>query len=261
MGLPRDAESTIRRIRSGVETGKQFFGITIRLRLAHTPAKRGNNGSTKMNSSLRTFIGLALLSVPVATGCARTAPFDQMDQAQITVMRLTTPPPVAQPSPVTGQAGFPGLPLPPELQAGATAVLQGAQAAGIPIPPGLIPGQPAAPMQPAAPPPPMFNGLAIVAQMPVSNEDMKSDLLDVFGKEDSFQNGTPMQCPTAPGMGVSMVRPGQPNVDLLVSFSCSKSYGVGFAWPYKKDTLTPESSQKLSTIYQALFGVAVPPGS
>lgn len=215
-----------------------------------------------MNSSLRTFIGLAVLSLPLATGCARTAPFDQMDQAQITVMRLTTPPPVAQPAPVTGQTGFPGLPVPPELQAGANALLQGAQAAGLPIPPGLIPGQTQpTQMQPTQPPPPMFNGLAIVATMPVSNDDIKSDLLDVFGKESSFQDGAPMQCPTAPGMGVSMVRPGQPNVDLLVSFSCNKTYGVGFPWPYKKDTLTTESSQKLSQIYQALFGVAVPPGS
>lgn len=213
-----------------------------------------------MNSSLRTFIGLAILATPLATGCARTAPFDQMDQAQITVMRLTNPPPPVQPSPVTGAPGF-GLPLPPELQAGAAAVLQGAQAAGLPIPPGLIPGQTQpAPMQ-QTPPPPMFNGLAIAAQMPMSNEDMKNDLLDVFGKEGSFQDGAPMQCPTTPGMGISMVRPGQPNVDLLVSFSCSKAYGVGFPWPYKKDTLTSESSQKLSQIYQALFGVAVPPGS
>ena len=107
----------------------------------------------------------------------------------------------------------------------------------------------------------MFNGLAIVAQVPVSNDDMKTDILDVFGKEDSFQQGTPMQCPTAPGLGISMARPGQPNVDLLVSFSCSKAYGVGFAWPYKKDMLTTESSQKMSQIYQALFGVSVPPGS
>jgi hypothetical protein len=215
-----------------------------------------------MNTSLRTFIGLAVLAIPLATGCARTAPFDQMDQAQITVMRLTTPPPVAQATPMTGAPGFPGLPLPPELQAGATAVLQGAQAAGIPIPPGLIPGQPQpTQMQPAQPPPPMFNGLAIVAQIPVSNDDMKSDILDVFGKEDSFQQGTPMQCPTAPGLGISMARPGQPNVDLLVSFSCSKAYGVGFAWPYKKDVLTTESSKTLSDIYQALFGVSVPPGS
>lgn len=214
-----------------------------------------------MNSSLRTFIGLAVVAVPLATGCARTAPFDQMDQAQITVMRLTTPPPVAQPTPMTGQTGFPGLPLPPELQAGATAVLQGAQAAGIPIPPGLIPGQTQTTMQPAAPPPPMFNGLAIVAQVPLTNDDMKSDLLDVFGKESSFQDAPASQCPTAPGMGISMVRPGQANVDLLVSFTCNKAYGVGFPWPYKKDALTSESNQKMSQIYQALFGVSVPPGS
>jgi hypothetical protein len=215
-----------------------------------------------MNSSIRTFLGLALLAVPLATGCARTAPFDQMDQAQITVMRLTNPPPPPAAPPIAGQPGFPGLPLPPELQAGATAVLQGAQAAGIPIPPGLIPGQPPAMTpQPTQPPPPMFNGLAIAASVPVTNDDMKNDLLDVFGNESSFQDAPPAPCATQPGLGISMVRPGQPNVDLLVSFSCSKAYGVGFPWPYKKDALTSESSQKLSQIHQALFGVPVAPGS
>lgn len=215
-----------------------------------------------MNSSLRTFIGLAVLATPLATGCARTAPFDQMDQAQITVMRLTNPPPPVQPTPMTGTAGFPGLPLPPELQAGAAAVLQGAQAAGLPIPPGLIPGQTQPAQTQPVPQTPLWNGLAIAAQMPVANDEMKSDLLDVFGKEGSFQDSAPMQpCPTSPGMGISMVRPGQPNVDLLVSFSCNKGYGVGFPWPYKKDSFTQESSNTLRQIYKALFGVDVPPGS
>ena len=214
-----------------------------------------------MNSSIRTFLGLGLLAAATSTGCARTAPFDQMDQAQLTVMRLTNPPPVQAANPVTGQPGFPGIPLPPELQAGANAVLQGAQAAGIPIPPGLIPGQPQQPAMQQQPPPPMFNGLAIVASVPVSNEDMKNDILDVFGNESSFQTAAPAQCPTPPGLGIAMVRPGQPNVDLLVSFSCSKAFGIGFAWPYKKDALTTESSQKLSQIYQALLGMPVAPGS
>lgn len=215
-----------------------------------------------MNQSLRSFLGLALVAAPFVTGCAsRTAPFDQMDQAQITVMRLTTYTPPPPPAAATGGLPqIPGLPVPPELQAAGQQLLQGVNQAvpGL-IPPGLLPGQ-TQPTQTQQPAPQLWNGLAIVASMPVANEDMKNDLLDVFGLEDSFKQG-PGNCPTAPGMGISMVRQGQPNVDLLVSFSCKKAMGVGFQWPHKVDGLTTESEQKLGTIYQALFGMAVPPGS
>jgi hypothetical protein len=183
-----------------------------------------------------------------------------MDQAQITVMRLSQPAPPPAPMAAPGALpGIPGLPIPPEMQAAGQQLLQGVNQAvpGL-IPPGLLPGQqPAAPMQPQQP---MWNGLAIVASMPVSNEDMKNDLLDLFGDEDSFQAGN-TNCTTAPGMGITMVRPSQPNVDLLVSFTCNKAMGVGFQWPHKVDALTGESHQKLSQIYQALFGMPVPPGS
>jgi len=186
-----------------------------------------------------------------------------MDQAQITVLRLTAPPPPVAAAPATPGAlpGIPGLPIPPEMQAAGQQLLQGLnQAAPGLIPPGLLPGQ-AAPPAAAQPPPPMWNGLAIVAQTPVTNDDMKSDILDLFGDEDSFQAGA-NNCQTAPGMGVSFVRPGQPNVDLVVWFTCSKAAGVTpFQLPYGKDMLTGESHQKLSQIYQALFGMPVPPGS
>lgn len=213
-----------------------------------------------MNHSLRTLIGLAIVATPFVTGCAsRTAPFDQMDQAQITVMRLAQPAP--PPQPVATPGALPGIPgIPPELQAAGNQLLQGVNQAvpGL-IPPGLLPGQTTTTTQPVQQQP-MWNNLAIVASMPVANDDMKNDMLDLFGDEDSFQTGG-SNCTTVPGMGISMVRQGQPNVDLLVSFTCNKAMGVGFQWPYKKDALTGESHQKLSAIYSALFGMAVPPGS
>jgi hypothetical protein len=216
-----------------------------------------------MSSNFTTLLGLALLAAPLATGCAsRAAPFNQMDQAQISAMRLTQPPPPPPPVAAAPGAfpGIPGLPIPPEMQAAGQQILQGAAQAlpGL-IPPGLIPGQPAAP-QPQQPQLPQWNGLSVVASVPVMNEDMKNDILDLFGDEDSFQAGS-NNCGTAPGLGFSMVRPNQPNVDLLVSFTCSKAMGVGFQWPHKADMLKGESHQKLSQIYQALFGMAVPPGS
>ncbi|UQA56272.1 hypothetical protein [Polyangium aurulentum] len=213
-----------------------------------------------MNSSLRNLLGLTLLVAPLAAGCAsRTAPFDQMDQAQITVMRLQqpAPPPVAA-VPGAAPSLFPGVPGLDQLGQQAAAA---AQAAGIPIPPGLIPGV-GTPQQPAQTQPqlPMFNGMAIAASMPVSSDDMKDELLDLFGDEDSFQPGN-MGCNQAPGMGISMVRQGQPNVDLMVSFTCGRAMGVGFAWPHKADGLTNESRGTLTKIYQALFAMQPPPGA
>jgi hypothetical protein len=221
-----------------------------------------------MNSSLATFLGLTLLVAPLATGCAaRTAPFDQMDQAQITVLRLSAPPPPPQPV-VGGAPGglIPGLPIPPELQQLGQQAAQAAQAAGIPVPPGLIPGQQATPMQPQQPPVELWNGLAVLAKAPVQNDDLKNQLLDVFGYEASFQDSA-MQCNTVPGMGVAITRPNGAPVDLLVSFSCTKAFaGQNFSWPYvkngiPKNGLTSESQGNLNKVYQALFGMPVPPGS
>src|SRR5262245_24874960 len=196
------------------------------------------------------------LTLPLAVGCAsRTAPFNDMDKAQITVLRLTQPPqavaPVGQPG--TGAPLIPGIP--PELQQMGNQILQGAQAVLPPglIPPGLVPGAGANPMAPQQPPPPMFKGFAIVAQQPLLDEKIKDDLLDVFGHEDSFsaQRGN---CFT-PGMGVSMVRPNTPQpVELLISFSCNQAVGDGFKWPYPNNGFTPDTSQKLQGIYQKMFG-------
>lgn len=218
-----------------------------------------------MNRSLLSLTTI-LVVLPLAAGCAsRTAPFNEMDQASITVLRLQgqepAPQPAAQPAAVPGIPGFP-----PELAAGAQALGQAVNQAlpGL-IPPGLIPGlTPAQPTQPVQPPPPRFKNFIILAQMPLSDEAVKNEILDIFGSEGSFQADRG-NC-FFPGMGISMQRAPQPNqapaapVDLLISLSCNQAMGDGFRWPYPYNGFTPETHQRLTKIFEKLWG-PVPSGA
>src|SRR5690349_11222390 len=124
---------------------------------------------------------LALLTVlvPFAAGCAaRTAPFDTLDQAQVTVLRLSAPQQQATPA---GPA-LPTIPgVPPEWAQMGQQAMQGL---GGMIPglggalPGMIPGA----QQPQQPPLPQFKGFSIVAQQP-ADDQIKDELLDIFGHE------------------------------------------------------------------------------
>lgn len=223
-----------------------------------------------MNNTLAAGLKAAtvLTLLAAGVGCAgRTAPFNEMDEAAFTVYKLQgqeppPPAPVATPaSPVGIQ--IPGLP--PELQAGAQQLGQ-ALNQGItqlcptcPPIPGLT-GQPGAgtPMAPAQPALPRYKGFIILAQMPLSDETVKGDLLDLFGDEGSFQAGH-NNC-FFPGLGISMAKQGQPPIDLLVSLSCNQAQGDGFRWPYPTNGFTPDASQKLTKIYEKLWG-PVPPAS
>jgi hypothetical protein len=215
-----------------------------------------------MDLDLRTFAAFALMA-PFVYGCAaRTAPFNEMDEAQITVLRLQGQEAAPQPvTPAPGQAPqlIPGLPIPPELQQMGQQALQGLQQMLPPgvLPPGLVPGQ--APAAPVAPPQPRFKNFVILAQMPLTDEEIKEEILDIFGDEDSF-SAERGQC-FFPGMGVSMVRPNSPvPVDLLISLSCNQAMGDGFRWPYPANGFTPETHQRLSKVYEKLWG-PVPPGA
>ncbi len=203
---------------------------------------------------------MALLA-PLVVGCAaRTAPFDEMDKAQVTVLRLQGQEPT--PLPTTSQAPtlIPGIP--PELQQMGQAALQGLQQVlpGV-IPPGLIPGQPAVPaVQPAQP---RFKNFVILSQRQLTSdevdEDLKEQILDIFGDEDSF-SADRGNC-FYPGLGISMIRPNNPTpVDLLISLSCNQAMGDGFRWPYPVNGFTSETHQKLTEVYQKLWG-PVPPGA
>lgn len=214
-----------------------------------------------MNALLRTSIALVVLTT--AAGCAsRTAPFNELDQAQVTVLKLqgqeVAPPPVAA-------APVPGLPFPipgltPEMQQQAQQALDQFVQMLPPgtVPPGLIPGAPGA-APPAQPAQPRFKGFVILAQTPVTSEELKEEVLDIFGSEDSFQ-AQKGNC-FYPGMGVVFQDPQKPPVELLISLSCNQAMGDGFAWPYPVNGFTPETSQRLTRVYEQLWGPVPPSGA
>jgi hypothetical protein len=207
-------------------------------------------------------LGLALL-LPLATGCAsRTAPFNDLDQASVTILKLQGQEVAATPTP-GGVPGIGGLPIPgltPEqqaqLQAGVQQLGQGIQQ----MIPGLqIPGMPGTTpqTQPAAQQM-RFNGFVILDQRTIADSTTKDELLDTFGKEDNFnQNRGP--CFT-PGLGVVFQDPKKGNVELMVSFACNQVQGNGFRWPYPANGLAPEASQNLRRVYEQNFGPLPPSG-
>ncbi len=208
------------------------------------------------------FAALTLL-VPLAAGCAgRTAPFNEMDKAQITVLRLSQPPPpvaAVTPGLIPGLPGIPGLP--PEMTAMGNQLLQGVGAALPPgfLPPGLIPGTSPTPVAPVQPQVPLYkNSFAITAQMPLTDETLKNEILDILGAKGSFE-GSPGQCFT-PGMAFSMQRPGAAPADVMVSLSCNQVKADGFAWPYKGNGFSPEAHDKMAAVYTKLWG-PVPGGA
>ncbi|MFO0614090.1 MAG: hypothetical protein U0414_15970 [Polyangiaceae bacterium] len=200
-----------------------------------------------------TVLGLALL-VPLATGCAgRQAPFNDLDNAQVTILKLQGQP---QPSVLPTPGGTGGLPfnipgLTPEQQAQIQAGIGGIGAAVQTVIPGLpIPGMPGA-TTPVTQPQQTFNGFVVQGSSPVADENLKDELLDIFGKSDSF-NQSAGQCFT-PGMGVVFSDPAKGNVELMVSFSCNAVKGNGFSWPHANFGMTPETSGKLRQIYTQMF--------
>lgn len=77
------------------------------------------------------------------------------------------------------------------------------------LPPGLHPRP--APATPVAPQPvavPRFKGYIILGQQPLMNADVKDEMLDVFGSEDSF--GSNRGNCFYPEMGVAFVRQDEP---------------------------------------------------
>lgn len=219
-----------------------------------------------MNSLART--GLVLVIAGASTGCASLAPpFDALGDAQATVLKLQGQE-MAAAAPMAPQASpFPMLPIPgltPEQQAQLQQGLQalGQQAGGlIPpglLPPGLLPTMPGA--TPAVPAnQPRFNGFVILAQQPLMDEEMKEEILDLFGDADSF-SGNRGNCFT-PGLGIVFQDPSMPAVELMVSFSCNQAMGNGFRWPHDVNGLTPESANTLRLIHERLFGPVAPQGA
>lgn len=214
-----------------------------------------------MKAFRTSILGLALL-VPVAAGCnSRTAPFNDLDQASVTVLKLQGQEvAAATPGATPGGMALPAIPgLSPDQQAQLQAGVNQLGAAAQQVIPGLqIPGLPGAtPAQPQVQQQ-RFNGFVIQDSRSVMDEDSKGALLDAFGHEDNFnQNRGP--CFT-PGMGVVFQDPKKGNVELMVSFACNQVQGNGFRWPYQANGLTPEASNALRRIYEQNFGPLPPSG-
>ncbi|MFP6686880.1 MAG: hypothetical protein VB934_19315 [Polyangiaceae bacterium] len=204
-------------------------------------------------------IVLPVLVLVFASGCAsRTAPFDKLDKASITILKLQAQAPATAPATPAG-ALIPGLP--PELQQLGIQVLQQMQAQGL-IPPGLIPPGllPAPGVSPHALPAPLFrNQWAVAGQQPVVDEATREKLLDLFGSGDSFNNQR-YGC-FSPTMAVSFQSPELPEpVDIVVSLPCNQVQGYGLQWPHPGAGLTGESHATLTGIYSRMFGPVPPAG-
>jgi hypothetical protein len=190
------------------------------------------------------------------TGCAsRAAPFNKLDKAQVTILRLQGAQAATQPTPPPGMPPLiPGIPIPPEWQAAAE---QFCRSLNLPFP-CTMPGQPGVTPQPQLPAYPADPRFQIADSRPVVDEKLKSKLLDILGDGDSFTQA-PNTCYT-PGMVVSFQDPQFPQpVDVAVSFSCQQAAAYGFQWPHKAAGLTPDTYRKLSEIYTSFFG-PLPPG-
>jgi hypothetical protein len=207
-------------------------------------------------------LGAFVFIAATSSGCAsRAAPFNKLDDASVTILKLQQPA-AAAPTPTPGNPLAIPIPgLTPEQQAQINqfgqAAVQQLQALGV-LPPGFqLPGQTATPPAPAMP---MFrNQYAIADQRQVADEDLKEQLLDLFGDEENF-NDQRGNC-FVPGMAVSFSSPEFPEPqDVVVSLSCNQAVGYGFQWPHKSSGFTPETHQTLTQVYQNHFG-PVPPGA
>lgn len=199
------------------------------------------------------FVGLSSL----ACASQPAAPFDTLKTSNATAFRLQNyePPAAAAGAAATTAPGLiPGLP--PEVQ---TWIQQGAQGLQALIPPGLLPPG----LTPGAPAPaageagvPRFHGFRILGQTQIMDPDLKEQLGEILGEEDSFANEN-ARC--APGvlyaeMGLSFTQgPGAPANDVLISFSCSQVVSRSFGWPHRATGMTPDTVKSLTNVVQKLW--------
>jgi len=195
-------------------------------------------------------------------GCASqpAAPFDTLKSANVIAFRLQNfEPPAPPPGAAQPQQGMiPGLP--PEITQLAQQALPGLQALLPPglIPPGMLQGmaQPAAPPPPPPPDAPRFPmnqpNFRILGQAQVIDPDLKEQLAELLGDEDSFQAGHANCMYAEMGLSFTSSAGGPPN-DMLVSFSCNQVEARSFAWPHSNRGMKPETVKALAGMVQKIW--------
>ncbi len=212
----------------------------------------------------RTIILAAAGIASLTMGCkgSPAAPFNTLQDSQITVFRLqnyqepaAAAPAPAQPTPQPGAIpGLPGLPIPPEFQP------QVQQAQNMicqmmpPGTPGCAPtGQPATQPVQAPANAPMFEEFRIIGQAQVMDPSLREEIIDIFGYDKSFHSK--MSPCMFPEFGMSFGGGGpQPPANLLVSYSCNQVQARNFNWPHPSNGMKEKTVENLNEVIQKLFG-------
>ena len=199
----------------------------------------------------------SLVALVAGTGCSSSLsqPFEGMKQQPVTVHRLLD----FEQQPAQPGAAVGTQQLPPQIQQWITGAAQ-LLPPGL-LPPGLLPG--------TAPPPAAenvqrFYNFRIVGTTSVTDNKLREDIIEIFGKESNFQNprqscmyaefGFQIGQPLPGGMMQGAPNPNAP-ADILVSLSCEQVQMFNHSWPYGTKTgLTPDASQKIMAAVRRSFG-------
>jgi hypothetical protein len=212
--------------------------------------------------------GLAVLTCSAAVGCAHVAaPFDTLENANTTLLRLQNYEPPAQAiGGLPGTTGplIPGIPA--EIQQWAqqaAPALQQLLPPGL-LPPGLLGGTSILPPAPQAQQQGFrFHNRLVLGTAQVLDQDLRKDLAKLLGDEDNFQLEH-QPCDYAElGMGWAP-QAGMAPYEILISFSCNNIRSAqGFAWPHATGIgMKPKLVEGLTQVIQKLFPtttVASPP--
>src|SRR5690606_19360764 len=82
--------------------------------------------------------------------------------------------------------------------------------------------------------------------------DLKEELADVLGDEDSFQPQHANCLYAEMGLSFSS-NPGAPPMDVLFSFSCNQVQGHNFIWPHQSTGMKSPTVEKLAELVSKLF--------
>jgi hypothetical protein len=207
------------------------------------------------------FLVVVAVSATLSAACGGqpAAPFDTLKTANATAYRLQNfEPPATTPALPGATPGAPIPGVPPEIMSW---IQQGAQGLSqlIPpglLPPGLIPGAPGAPAPAPAATTPRFHNFRILAQTQLLDPELKEELGDLLGDEDSYDNQFARCAPGViyPEMGLSFGgAPGGATNDILISFSCSQIVSRSFGWPHPATGMTPDTVKSLTEVVQKLW--------
>lgn len=204
----------------------------------------------------------ALLAVALAAGCASqpAAPFDTLKSANTTLLRLQNFEPQqqqatgAQPAAGTLPA-LPGLPQNlQQLAQQAAPLLQQYLPPGL-LPPEMLQGAAGGGVLPSAQPQEFrFHGRRVLGTAQVIDPEVGEELAELLGDEDNFQLEH-QPCNLAEfGMGWN-AQPGQPNYELLISFSCNQVIAAqAFSWPHATGIgMKPDTVKKLAILIGKIF--------